>query len=362
MSSDIYRRLKSELDNGKKAAVVTLIDNSGDGTGSSCNKILFTAERLRTSEMTAPLDSATADKVSSALETGTLQYLRIPDSASILIEPYFPQPRLIVLGGGHIAKPLVEFGSRVGFLVSVIDDRPVFANRDRFPDAEKVICENFRSSFTQFELNEYSFVVIVTREHRHDLDCLREVLNHKTAYTGMIGSKRSVSSIKEQLLSEGYSAELINRIHAPVGLEIGADTPEEIAISIIAQVIGCRRLACAAADQADRTDMNWPVLERPVLEELCRDAGGPKALITIIETEGSVPRRAGTKMLVWPYGMTLGSIGGGYAEGEAINTAWQVIGSGAPKIHDIDMTGQIAEEEGMVCGGVMRILIEDYTG
>ena len=255
MSSYVYRRLKSELDNGKKAAVVTRIDNSGDGTGSSCNKILFTGERLRASEMTAPLDPAAADKARSALETGTLQYLRIPGGASILIEPYFPQPRLIVLGGGHIAKPLVEFASRAGFLVSVVDDRPVFANRDRFPDAEKVICESFRSSFAQFELNEYSFVVIVTREHRHDLDCLREALNHKTAYTGMIGSKRSVNSIKDQLLGEGYPAELINRIHAPVGLEIGADTPEEIAISIMAQVIDCRRLARTAADHADRSDM-----------------------------------------------------------------------------------------------------------
>ncbi len=360
MSADIYRSLKSELDKGKKAVVVTFMNDGDSGRGSFHHKIILTEEQLHTSNTIHCLDETAVDKAKLALKTGNLQYFQSSKGASSLIEPYFPEPHLIVLGGGHIAKPLVEFGSKVGFLVTVVDDRPMFAYKSRFPDAEKVICENFNNCFTGLNLNEASFVVIVTRGHRNDMDCLKQVLNYKTAYTGMIGSKRRVKIVKEQLLNEGYPGELINKVNAPIGLEIGAITPEEIAISIIAQVISYRRLVSTSTETSVK--VNWPELDRSVLDELCKDTGEPKALITIIETEGSVPRKAGAKMLVWPYGMTMGSIGGGCAEGEVINTAWRIIGSGGFNIHDIDMTGQIAEEEGMVCGGMMRVLIEDYTG
>jgi xanthine dehydrogenase accessory factor len=296
------------------------------------------------------------------LQTGNLQYFQASNGTSILFEPYFPESRLIVLGGGHIAKPLVEFGSKVGFSVTVVDDRPMFANQQRFPDAEKVICESFTNCFTQLNLNESSFVVIVTRGHRHDFNCLKQVLNYNTAYTGMIGSRRRVKIVKEQLLQECYPAELIKKVNAPIGLEIGAVTPEEIAISIIAQVISYRRLVSTTIDGTNSVKVNWPELDRSVLEELCKNTEEPRALITIIATKGSVPRKAGAKMLVWPYGKLMGSIGGGCAEGEVINIARQMIGSGRFKIYDIDMTGKIAEDEGMVCGGIMRVLIEDYNG
>jgi xanthine dehydrogenase accessory factor len=362
MNSSVYRSLKSELDKGKKAVVVTLMNHGDSGSESSHQKMILTEERLHTSDAIHGLDETFVNKGKVALETGNIQYFQSSDGASVLIEPYFPEPHLIVLGGGHIAKPLVEFGAKVGFLVTVVDDRPMFAYKGRFPDAEKVICDNFNHCFTGLNLNEASFVVIVTRGHRHDLVCLKQALNYKTAYTGMIGSKRRVKIVKEQLLTEGYPEELINKVHAPIGLEIGAVTPEEIAISIIAQVISYKRLVRTSTDDTASGKVNWPELDRSVLEELCKETGDPKALITIIETTGSVPRKAGAKMLVWPYGMTMGSIGGGCAEGEVINTAWQIIGNGGFKIHDIDLTGQIAEEEGMVCGGIMRVLIEDYNG
>ena len=349
MGSDIYRSLKSMLDKGKKAAVVTFM-NHGD---SSHNKTILTEEQLQTS-------GTIADKAQFALKTGKVQYFNASNGTSILIEPYFPEPRLIILGAGNIAKPLAEFGSRVGFLVTVVDDRPRFANRSRFPDAEKVICDSFNNCFSKLDLNEYSSVVIVTRGQRNDMDCLKQVLNYKTAYTGMIGSRHRVNIVKEQLLNEGYSEELINKINAPIGLEIGAITPEEIAISIIAQVISIRRRSGISAVGTASAKVNGPDLDRYVLEELCKDTDDPKALITIIETKGSVPRQSGAKMLVWPYGKTVGSIGGGCAEGEVINIAWDIIRNGGFMIHDIDMTGQVAEDDGMICGGVMRVLIEDY--
>lgn len=363
MSSDIYKSLKSELDNGKKAVVVTFM-NDGENRESSLpeKKFIITDEQLRNASNIQGLDETVVAKAQFALDSGNLQYFQAENGTSILIEPYFPEARLIVLGGGHIAKPLSEFGSRVGFLVTVIDDRPMFANKDRFPDAENVICESFSNCFDQLKLNESCYVVIVTRGHRHDFDCLKQVLNYKTAYIGMIGSKKRVKIVKEQLLEEGCPAEIINKINAPIGLSIGAVTPEEIAVSIIAQVISYRRQLNTTTNDSASIRVNWPELDRPVLEELSKDTGEPKALITIISTKGSVPRKAGAKMLVWPYGKIMGSIGGGCAEGEVINTARQIIGSGRLQIQDIDMTGLVAEEEGMVCGGIMRTLIEDYNG
>ena len=362
MNSDIYRSLKSELDQGKKAVVVTFLNDGDSGGDSTQGKIILTEDQLRTSNTIHNLDETIVNKAQFAVATGNLQYFQAANGASILIEPYFPESRLIVLGGGHIAKPLAEFGSKVGFLVTVVDDRPMFANQDRFPDADQVICESFNNCFDQINLNESSFVVIVTRGHRHDYDCLKQVLNYKIAYIGMIGSRRRVKGVKEQLLHEGCPPELINKVNAPIGLHIGAVTPEEIAISIIAQVISYRRQVGTSTDDTASVKVNWPELDRPVLEELGKDTGDPKALITIIATKGSVPRKAGAKMLVWPYGKIMGSIGGGCSEGEVINTARQIIGSGGLTIQDIDMTGQIAEDEGMVCGGIMKALIEDYNG
>jgi Xanthine and CO dehydrogenases maturation factor, XdhC/CoxF family len=363
MSSDVYKSLQKALDNGKKAVVATLM-NMGDSQGESAHKkIILTDEQVRESNTIDNLDEAVIHKARLALDTGDLQYYEAENGSSTLIEPYFPEARLIVLGGGHIAKPLAEFGSRVGFLVTVVDDRPMFASQDRFPEAERVICESFSKCFDQLNLNESSYVVIVTRGHRHDVDCLQQVLNYKTAYTGMIGSKRRVKIVKEQLIDEGYPAELINNVNAPIGLRIGAVTPEEIAISIIAQVISYRRQASTSTSDSFAVRVNWPEFDRPVLEELCKENGeDPKALVTIISTKGSVPRKAGAKMLVWPYGKIMGSIGGGCSEGEVIITARQIIGSGGSKVQDVDMTGQVAEDEGMVCGGIMKALIEDYNG
>ena len=209
--SSVYRSLKCELDQGRKAAVVTLIDDR-EGIGEHSRKMILTEEQLLTPGTIHNLDTVIARKAKFALETGKLQYFRTSKGSSIIIEPYFPRPRLVVLGGGHIAKPLAEFGAKVGFSVTVVDDRPMFANKDRFPDAENVICEGFNHCFAQFNLNESSFVVIVTRGHRHDLDCLKQALNQKTAYIGMIGSKRRVNSFREQLLKEDYPEELIQTV------------------------------------------------------------------------------------------------------------------------------------------------------
>lgn len=358
MNKNVYKSLLHETNNGKKSVIVTKLCSRDYESISSRNKTIFTEESLYNENCKNSLNEIVNKMARYALETGNLQYVKVSEEEAYLIEPCFPEPHLIILGGGHIAKPLAEFGSKAGFLVTVVDDRPSFANRERFPSAEKVICESFDKCFDLLNINESCFVVIVTRGHRHDMDCLRQVLNYNTAYTGMIGSKRRVRSVMEQMLEEGYPEEKIDGVNAPIGLDIGAITPEEIAFSIISQVISFRRLYDKTLDRKRKDKVNWPEFDRDVLEELSKEEASPKAIITIVATKGSVPRKAGAKMLVWPFGKILGSIGGGCSEGAVINSARDIIRNKGYMMQRIDMTADIAEEEGMVCGGIMDVVIE----
>ncbi len=341
MNNEIYKKLIVELEAGHKAVIISRIFNSDDdkGSGKSFSKELVLEKDFNQNIMVAE---------SKVLESG---YPMMFMDGKYLLEPYFPSPKLIVFGGGHIAKPLSLYATRAGFEVTVIDDRPAFANVARFPDARRVICENFIKSFEMISFNNSVFVAIITRGHRHDMDCLKAVLNHEVAYVGMIGSKRRVRDTKNQLLREGYAPEVVEGIMAPIGLDIGAVTPDEIAFSIIGELIKQRRMGMSKKT-------NWPEFDLEVLEELSKSDSSPKALVTIIATKGSVPRKAGAKMLVFDDGRIVGTIGGGCSEGEVIVNARRILKNGGYMVHRVDMTGDIAEEDGMACGGIMDVLIE----
>lgn len=278
-------------------------------------------------------------------------------NAVTIWEPMLPKERLIVLGGGHIALPVCEFAAKCGFSVYVADDRPAFANRDRFPLAEQVLCDTFENSIRRLEITPYDFIVVITRGHVHDADCLRVILSGiQPAYLGLIGSRRRVRGLMQMLEQEGYSKEKMDRICTPIGLEIGAVTPGEIAVSILSQVIAYKRLPEHSIDGI--RCCNDSDLELNTIETLAAHHG-PKSVVTVIETKGSTPREAGAKMIVEPNGRIYGSIGGGCSEGAVIRDAIDLIGTGRYKIVSIDLTGEVAESEGMVCGGTMKVLIED---
>lgn len=360
MNENVYKSLLKELSLGKKAIIITIFERKDCESKTPKKKILITEESLITHDHISDFSQTIYDKSKYALESGTVQLFKDSDDQTYLIEPYFPQPRLVILGGGHIAKPLAEFGSKAGYSVTVIDDRPSFANSARFPTAEKVICESFEKCFDLINFNQSTFVVIVTRGHRHDMHCLKEVLKHNTAYVGMIGSKRRVKAAMEQLSNEGYSQENLDKVCSPIGLDIGAITPEEIAFSIIAQVIKYRRLNNTINNINNHSKSTWPDFEQDVLMELCKEDNSPKSIVTIVSTKGSVPRKSGAKMLVYPSGKIFGSIGGGCSEGEVINNARYLLSTGGYQFQTVDMTGHIAEEEGMVCGGIMEVIIEYF--
>ena len=151
--------------------------------------------------------------------------------------------------------------------------------------------------------------------------------------------------------------ELLDRLHAPIGLDIGAVSPEEIALSIITQVTSFRRLK-NPRQGSKSLRVNWTEFDRDVLTELSGGKNEPKAIVTVVSSKGSVPRKADAKMLVWPDVKILGSLGGGCSEDAVIKTVVEVIGNGGYHVQNIDMTGSVAEDEGMVCGGIMQVVIE----
>lgn len=270
---------------------------------------------------------------------------------TVMIEYYHPVSSLLVLGGGHIAKPLVAIATMLQYQITVIDDRPTFANGQRFPGAHQVICGDFQQTLRRQKIGPGTSVVIVTRGHKHDLDCLEYVLGHNPGYVGMIGSRRRVKIVKEHLYNIGYSIEQVNRVHMPIGLDIGAQTPEEIAVSIAAQLVQVRRGAGGTS-----TDQHWNLLEKTVEYVNHRQ---PVVSATIIYTKGSTPRKAGAKMLVLPDGTCHGTIGGGCGEGEVRRQALMMFDDqpGA-KIHPVMLDAETAAEEGMVCGGLMDVFLE----
>ena len=160
------------------------------------------------------------------------------ENANCFIDPLTPRERLIILGGGHIAQPLCEFAARCDFSVTVVDDRMDFANEGRFPLAREVICDSFENAINKLHITPYDFVVVITRGHRHDANCLRALFQQREpAYLGMIGSRRRVRGLLDMLKEEGLDEERLGQICTPIGLAIGAVSPAEIAISILSQVI-----------------------------------------------------------------------------------------------------------------------------
>ena len=253
------------------------------------------------------------------------------ENANCFIDPLTPRERLIILGGGHIAQPLCEFAARCDFSVTVVDDRMDFANEGRFPLAREVICDSF----------ENAILVHAAIQQR------------EPAYLGMIGSRRRVRGLLDMLKEEGLDEERLGQICTPIGLAIGAVSPAEIAISILSQVIEYKRLHGGMNRAINTSDLDLSVVEQLMQVQ------EPVALVTVVETKGSTPRGMGAMMYVYPDGRIVGSIGGGCSEAAILRDALDIIGTGTYKVIDIDMTGDVAESEGMVCGGIMKVLVED---
>lgn len=273
------------------------------------------------------------------------------DGTKIFCEGISYDKKMVICGGGHVGIAVAKLALMTEFDVTVLEDRPKFAETARKIGVSHVLCDSFEAGLEQIPGDADTYFVIVTRGHRFDTLCLETILTKPHAYIGMMGSRVRVAKLLKSLEEKGISGKLLETVHTPIGLRIEAETPEEIAISILAEIIqtknqekrtgGYSEIILEGIKQADRLRLQ-------------------KVLATIVERRGSAPRREGTKMLIFEDGTCVETIGGGCVEAEVIRQALLMMREKQPRakrIH-IDMTGRMAEEEGMVCGGVVDILLE----
>jgi len=175
----------------------------------------------------------------------------------VFVEPVLPVPGAFIFGAGHISKSISKIASLAGFSTTIVDNRESFASRERFPEAGEIYAEEYEEVFGRLPVNETSYLIIVTRGHRDDMRVLRWAVTTNARYIAMIGSKRKVIGVVRELEKEGVARENFARVHAPMGLEIGAVSPEEIAVSVVAEMIAVRRNAGS----------NWRALSKSVFSD-----------------------------------------------------------------------------------------------
>ncbi len=242
---EAFRNLEKSLTKGNPGILVTHI------TGKEEVKIdRIWAEMGKAGEMQGAGKSGIPDdlnEIASELEdsmrVGECRYLKKSPARAIFLEPVNPPPKLIIAGAGHIGRALTHMANLLEFEVTVVDDRPEYANPENLPDADHIIAAPIGKALRKLPVGRDTYVVIVTRGHRDDSDALRACIDWDVPYIGMIGSRKKVRTMRENFLSEGWAtASRFDRVHAPIGLEIGSKTVQEIAVSICAELIQVRNL------------------------------------------------------------------------------------------------------------------------
>ena len=340
MQKEFYKQVCAEVFSDHQSMMLTLIESGGN-----CGAKALYRDGQLLAFAPADLEIFWQELIIPRVANYSLTAIDDEGKKRVFAEPLLAPPQLVICGGGHISLYLAEIAHIIGFEVVVIDDRFEFANSKRFPMA-KTVCKPFDEALDSLGGDNVYFA-IVTRGHKHDVNCLRQILNKPHAYIGMIGSRHRTGLVKKQLQEDGYSQELIESIYTPIGLKIGAETPEEIAVCILAEIIQVKNSESKVANN-----------DAELWKKIAADSELPQALVTIIKHAGSSPRKSGTKMLVQADGTCFGTIGGGCVEGEAKQKAIDVAHSGRACTMTVDMTGTEAEDEGMVCGGIVTLLIE----
>lgn len=295
------------------------------------------------------------------------------------------QDRLVICGAGHVGLAVIKLGRLLGFSVTVMEDRPLFADHAREilydgtgssdnRNKNEVICEAFEKALSAETGSAQTYFVIVTRGHRYDLECLRSILKKPYAYVGMMGSRGRAGRVRQLLLEEGFLSEATDALHSPIGLAIGAKTPEEIAVSILSEII-LTRSGRQPADP-EKIQIQGLACQIELTEEIraaaLEESKVRRMFAVIAARKGSAPRTVGTAMIIFQDGRTAGTIGGGCMEAEAVRAARLRLNNtetqeealphgkdNTPDMIKVQMLFEEAETEGMACGGSMDVeLIE----
>ncbi|MBC7218793.1 MAG: XdhC family protein [Hadesarchaea archaeon] len=252
MSEKIFKKINELLERGETFAIVTIVRTEGStprkagakmivlpdgrtfGTiGGDCVEAGAVAEALEALKEGKPKTFTVALREEELGGIG----MKCGGMAEVYIEVITPTPKLLIIGGGNIGAQLAKLGHDVGFAVTVIDPA---AKKENFPEYIEVIPEPVEKGIKKTAINPQTYIVIATG-HKYDEDALKAVINYNAAYIGMVGSKRKAAVTLKKLIEEGVAEDKVKKVHTPVGLDIGAETPEEIAVSIMAEIIKERR-------------------------------------------------------------------------------------------------------------------------
>lgn len=252
---DIYQQIIELGSKGEDAALVTIVSVVGSTPREEGTKMLVKSdgstvgtigggnlEDVATKEALKVIRSGKPKRLDYSLQAGKETEMICGGEVELFIEPILSNPTIYIFGGGHIGLALAKIGMLTGFKVVVIDDRPEFANPERFPEAEETIVDDFGKVFSKLKIDRSSYITITTHNHKGDEAALEGALGTKARYIGMIGSKNKIEVVYSRLREKGFSQEQLDRVHSPIGLRIFAQTPEEIAVSILAEIIAVRRM------------------------------------------------------------------------------------------------------------------------
>lgn len=272
------------------------------------------------------------------------------EGREIFVEILGRPNQAVILGGGHVSMPVISLAKRLGFFVTVIEDRKEFAERVKLAGADQAIYAPFDQGLSQVEDGAHTYFVIVTRGHEYDRLCLEQILTKTYAYVGMMGSKSRTAKLLALLEKEGFDKVKLGEVHTPIGLPIGAETPEEIAVSILAEMIEVKNHIGGFDFFSKEIQKGLGILEARVSA-------------VIIRKEGSAPRSAGSRMVIGANGQVYGTVGGGVFEKQILEAAGEMLSrkesTGMRQSRkSIVMTDEQAGAEGMVCGGRMEVLLE----
>jgi xanthine dehydrogenase accessory factor len=270
MNQEVFAALAEALQRGEEVALVTITSSTGSTPQRVGAKMLVYADGRTVGTIGGGCYENDAfwkaREAIKARKPQNVRYELTDDFAEesglicggqmeVFIEPVEPAPDVYVFGAGHVGYFLARLANQVGFRVHVIDDREKFANAERFPDGIETIVDDIPTWLEGHLLPPTSYAVIVTRGHRHDLDALRALARKNLRYLGLIGSRAKVKRIYDALLAEGMTTEALGAVHAPIGLDIGAITPQEIAVSILAELIAVKH--GKIGDAAAAVSMRW---------------------------------------------------------------------------------------------------------
>ncbi|UCF36631.1 MAG: XdhC family protein [Acidobacteriota bacterium] len=253
---DIFEQIVQIRASGRRAALATIVRRVGSAPRKDAARMLILDDGSSVGSVGGGcVEAQIWQEAHEVMETGQPRFVSYElneDDAEneglicggrvdIFLEPIMSDPNLTILGAGHLGKATAELAVNVGFNVTVIDDRASFASAERFPDGTRVLVREFAQGLSDLELGSNSFILIVTRGHKHDLIATETAIQTPARYVGLVGSRRKIKLIVETLIEKGFTPQHFKNLFAPIGLEIGSETPEEIAVSVVAELIAIRK-------------------------------------------------------------------------------------------------------------------------